>query len=748
MKTNRYIALSSAVILFASAFASCGKVPNVAEFSSDSEQNLIHLDDSSENKVTIEGLYEEVPFDYTDKYYFWEGLEKVNDDLFTATLISGSEDEPEMQKVITDSSFSDFVVVDYDTPEEIAEKENSSLKSMMPTVSFCDDGSFNVIWQFYDPDYWANVENYLGHYDKNGVLENVIKVDAPDTMQIYAQESISYGNYIYANSNNSIIRIDRTDGSVTTIYDYNDKESKTYFESFKRDNEGKPLLVMACCDIETSEICTYVYEIADCESLPEPLCTYPTELIMIYEGYGEYKYLKHTYGDYAEKLYGVRADGTEQLIIDWELSRLSYQYFCPVGNDEFVALKGVESLNYSKDTLVKLVKKDASSMENTNFLTVCDYYSVFRGDTYNYNNLQDSYHVLQFTMNCSNYTDEEFVNGLDELTPSEDFPDIIIFNNRWEMYRYANQGLLADMGEIMDNDPEYGRDAYVPNLLEIFTEPDNKIYGLPLSFYYCTLAVKPKYWDKPSWTLDEMISEFDKNEDNMCYIYDSYTRQQVLTELIANSEDLVDYKNKTSNFNSPEFIKILEFSNRFHDEISYNDIYARENYQRFGLDRTLVEETGEGYSYCNTKYLKGLGEDISLVGYPSDSGNGGRLSVEYIAAISESCTNKKAAYEYIKYIVSECGTEHLLSSLAERFENDAYRDVGLEYNEFGFKIQPLSKEEADMLKEEMLSCHSLREMLGYNFEEFVTAEADRYFSGEISSQEAAENIQRIADKFI
>lgn len=756
MKTKKYTALSFVVILLVSAFTSCGNVPNIQNASSNHDANFVELDDATKKTTAvIEGLYEEVPFDYSEQYQFFGDIKKANDDLFILQMAVDKGDEPHLNEVMTDSSFSDFVVVDFDTPEEIAEKENSAPEYYYTYIIFCEDGSFNVIWAFCDPEtdiemvhdhnYPDPYEYYIGHYDINGVLENLV---SPETVDMrFSDHSIAYGKFIYMDVRDKLIKIDTTDGSVSTICEYNPENDNTGKElvDFKRDNEGKPLAVLREYDTYSSNTDTYVYDIADCESLPEPLCCYSKRYVYIYDGYSEYKYLKCISSDSGDKLYGVRADGTEQLIIDWEFSGLSYRYFCPVGNDEFVALKDTESSINGQ--LIKLVKKDASSIENMKFLTVCDYFKNFNKINNSYNTSQNSYHVSPFYIANENYTDEEFVDRLDEKISSGDWPDIIIFNNRWEMYRYADQGLIADMGEIMDNDPEYCRDAYVPNLLEMFTEPDNKIYGLPLDFSFQTLAVKPKYWDKPSWTLDEMISAFDENEDNMCYIYQTYQRQRVLLELIANNEHLIDYQNRTCNFNSPEFIKILEFSNRFYDEKTYNNINEQVDFQHFGLDRSLVEETLEGNSYCWIKYVLGLGDDISLVGYPSDSGNGGRLRVNYIAAISESCTDKEGAYEYIKYLVSE-NDRGFISSLTERFEEDAYRDVGQEYIFSDNEVQPLSMEEADMLKKEMLSCHSLRDMLGYNFEELIIAEAERYFNGEISSDEAAENIQMISEKFM
>ena len=81
MKTKKYTALSFVVILLVSALTSCGNVPNIQNASSNHDANFVELDDATKKTTAvIEGLYEEVPFDYSEQYQFFGDIKKANDD--------------------------------------------------------------------------------------------------------------------------------------------------------------------------------------------------------------------------------------------------------------------------------------------------------------------------------------------------------------------------------------------------------------------------------------------------------------------------------------------------------------------------------------------------------------------------------------------------------------------------------------------------------------------------------------------
>ena len=123
----------------------------------------------------------------------------------------------------------------------------------------------------------------------------------------------------------------------------------------------------------------------------------------------------------------------------------------------------------------------------------------------------------------------------------------------------------------------------------------------------------------------------------------------------------IDYEKAECNFDSDDFVKVLEFCNRFVDEVprpdkGYDgpeavDAYWTDRDTWFSRDMQLTTELPiDGFSLNYAQYMSGNGDDITLVGFPTNGKkNGGRLTVSGTYIIPKNASNMEGAWKFIEY---------------------------------------------------------------------------------------------------
>ena len=174
----------------------------------------------------------------------------------------------------------------------------------------------------------------------------------------------------------------------------------------------------------------------------------------------------------------------------------------------------------------------------------------------------------------------------------------------------------------------------MPNILEASTIND-KIPSISPEFHVYTFAAKTKYCDKENWTFDDMVSTYESLPDGM-KLTKSDSKENIFSMFAYMSSSFIDYEKGTCSFDSPEFIQLLEFANRFPDaddvidwETATEDEmekYWNDNETAYLNDKALLNQV---YMYDFREYARErtaiFNDDITLVGSPSSDGNGATL---------------------------------------------------------------------------------------------------------------------------
>ena len=151
------------------------------------------------------------------------------------------------------------------------------------------------------------------------------------------------------------------------------------------------------------------------------------------------------------------------------------------------------------------------------------------------------------------------------------------------------------------------------------------------------------------------------------------------------------------------------------------------------------------------KYIQGGGEDLTIVGYPSDNGKGGRITPQSLISINEKCENKQGAWEFLKFCVlksneikdneGEYSNISGIPVLTASFDKAMDVEMQSKHSANGEKYPSYTKEESNMISSYIKSCNSIGTVLDNDVVVICDEEAGLYFADEQSAEDTVEHIQ-------
>ncbi len=585
----------------------------------------------------------------------------------------------------------------------------------------------------------------------------------------------SVGCSISTSNGMTYITID-AEGNVSEPLDFGDED---YISPYGTDTNGNFVFVtydgsknvLKTFDAATMAISPDVVEFED--SIP-----YFNTIIT---GSGDYR----VYLSSSTSLYGLKEDGTLDEIINWVDSDLTGDYITgmlPVENGEFIITEN----NWTDGSmnLYRLTKRDASEIENVQLINMVVEY----GDqdildrVKDFNKTNSEYRIKVEDYNEYYVWDEKDQKPLNtpdkqlkqDLATGKDV-DIICMSGSSSIFsNLSRKGALVDLYQFLDSDEELSRDAFVPSVLAA-GEHDGKLTTLSPTFYISTLACKTKYFDKQNWTVDEFIETCNNLPDGMKPFAMGNSKQDMFGRFIYGSSDFINYDEATCNFNSPDFIKILEFCNQFDnpgegDEIDWENAtneemtaYWEESEVALRNDKALLADVymSNFREYARAKQAE-FGDDITLVGNPSADGTGAKMYTSMSYAILETSDCKDICWDFIKEVFSDenQNTEHLYEFPATKTIFNKLLDESMEkpyhIDENGVKheyddtysiggeeitVKPLTQEERDFLEEYISNVKPGSYYYNDEVDSIIHEEIQAYFKGDKTAEAAAETIQ-------
>ena len=504
---------------------------------------------------------------------------------------------------------------------------------------------------------------------------------------------------------------------------------------------------------------------------------------------GAMEFLKGT-GDYniyfssSVALYGVTKDGKIKEAVNWvdsDISGGNVRCVAPLDNGEFLIY------TYTMDgyCFYVLTPRDKNELKDTKVVTVALMYadSDITDKISEFNKQNNGYRIT--VEDYSQYSEydsktETILNSpskqlrLDILAGKE--PDMIVTYDYSVISALAASDVLTDLYSLLDKSEDLSRDDIMPNILKA-GEIEGSLCSISPFFDVLTLTARTEFTGKEGWTFDEMIETYDKHKDKMT-LTSMDSREYAMSLFVYQCSDFVDYANGTCSFDSPEFIKLLEFCNQFP---SSEEKFAEDDSDSgFFVDyddgtlnlrngKTLLSELymSNPRDYAYEKQGR-FGTDMTMVGYPGKSGNGGRLSLQNSFAVLESSPNKDVCWDFINmFFAKEYDSNKMWSfpstvsafeqCMKESMEKPYYMDENnkkVEYDDTFYvgdkeiPIKPLTQEEVDYLTDYIKNTTVISGNYSEDVRTIMEEEVEAYFAGEKTAEEAAAMIQNRAGLLI
>lgn len=229
----------------------------------------------------------------------------------------------------------------------------------------------------------------------------------------------------------------------------------------------------------------------------------------------------------------------------------------------------------------------------------------------------------------------------------------------------AQSGLLVNIYDFMDSDPDFNKSDYYTNIFEAM-EYEGGLYAMPLSFNYDMVYIsKPlaesiglDYENYKYISYTEMIDIYEKVKKTHPSPDEFYLMPGIGKESFFNYEsvDFFDIKTGDANFDSNEFIQHLKLTKKL------NTVYHPDTQE---WDFTRIGVGNEDFLIKDFMYAKFTTIDIDLknmmvefentispIPFISSKGNMPFSNFLSTYAISNNSANKELAWEFLKYCAS------------------------------------------------------------------------------------------------
>lgn len=501
---------------------------------------------------------------------------------------------------------------------------------------------------------------------------------------------------------------------------------------------------------------------------------------------GTMEFLKGT-GDYnlyvssAVALYGVAKDGKVEEVINWvdsDLSGSNVRCIAPLDHGEFL----IYSDTSDGLTFHVLSKRDKDELKDTKVFTVAIMYadSSITDKISEFNKQNNGYRIT--VEDYSKYSEYDSETETLINSPSKQLqldiaagkvPDMIVTYDYSVISTLAAKDALTDLYPLLDKSKDLSRDDIMPNVLKA-SEIDGKLCSVSPFFEVTTMTVRTEFADKEGWTFDEMLETYNKHKDKMT-LTNINSREYAMSLFVYKCTDFLDYEKGTCSFDSPEFIKILEFCNQFPgieekaEETDDSGFYYDDGALDLRNGKILLSELymSSPRDYAYEKQGR-FGTDITMAGYPGKDGNGGRLSFQNNFAILESSQNKEQCWEFISmFFEKEYNRDKMWSfpstvsafeqCMKESMSKPYYFDENNKKVEFDdsfyvgdkdIPIKPLTQEEVDFLTDYIKNTTVISDNYSDDVTDIIGEEVSAYFAGEKTAEEAAAMIQNRAGLLI
>ena len=277
-----------------------------------------------------------------------------------------------------------------------------------------------------------------------------------------------------------------------------------------------------------------------------------------------------------------------------------------------------------------------------------------------FNRNSDEYRITMRTYDSYN-SYEDWTAGATQLNNdiiTGNMPDILVVNNL-PVENYIAKGLIEDIGKMIEGDEELSQVEFVQNVFDAYSMNGKLYYVIP-SFYIRTMIGKISLvGDRSTWTMADMRETMAGLPEETTLFGADITRGGFFNTMMQFSgADFVDVGTGKCDFDTPGFISIMEYAKNLPQELD-EDFWSDEDYwgkyeSQYRENRTVLYQLYiSSFSYLNREINGNIGEDVSYIGFPTESGMGSVVGLNDAYCISSKSANKDAAWEFLRYYLTD-----------------------------------------------------------------------------------------------
>ena len=367
-----------------------------------------------------------------------------------------------------------------------------------------------------------------------------------------------------------------------------------------------------------------------------------------------------------------------------------------------------------------------------------------------YNSQNDEYKIkIDDYSQYSNGDDDN--SGETKLTTqilSGDAPDIIDLA-QLPYENYISKGLLEDLYPYMDNDPDIDIDDMTESIMGAYAV-DGKLYQIIPDYVIVTVIGRSdELGSYPGWSIEEINAYIDGlGADEQSFVYTTKDNILYYCSMLALNQ-FVSVADNKCDFNNDEFMQLLEFANKYQDEVTLNDDFIPE-----------IELIKDGkvklnlMSFFDLKtflyYQEMFGSELVFKGFPTETkSNGSSVDANINLGVSAKSKYKDEVWEFLRTFYLDdyqSSTDYLPISetyLSQRLEEARHfgdNSIVYGWDEFRIKLPNATDNDINLIKGLISSInHPMQK--DSKIVQIIVDEAKLYFAGQRSSEETAKIIQ-------
>ncbi len=353
--------------------------------------------------------------------------------------------------------------------------------------------------------------------------------------------------------------------------------------------------------------------------------------------------------------YDLETETTEE-ILTWTDCDINGSYVQMIQTLEDGRI-AVLSSNWASNTqeLAYLTKTEAAKVTQKEIITLATMWSDqnLQEAVVNFNKKSDAYKVRIITYfdDTTEWTETKYqdaVTALNNAITSSNCPDIIDLSNS-NTSSYVSKGLLLDLAPYLESS-SVKRGDLMESVLDAYTF-DGTLVCIPTDFRISTIMGRTsQLGDRTSWTIKDVMEFANQYPDAKLLNYSSKS-SMLSTCLQYSSEAFIDYNAGTCNFESQDFLDVLEFCNTFDAETEW-DREGESFPKQISDGKILLNDVGIGEMDQMQMYSMMFNEPVTFIGYPTvDGSNGNRINGENCYAITTKSKHADGAWSFIESLL-------------------------------------------------------------------------------------------------